>query len=395
MRKHQQKQILELLNTIQEAQSQGLYADCQDAAGGLIAYIESIAGAGTQAAALLAEHEKLLFRAHNGEVGEKVLRRHLIKIENCVRHDLKPDKTEMIFIPYKASMWDSLESIYLAAKDDPDCDAYVIPIPYFEKNPDGTFGDMKYEVAKYPDYVPITHWQSYDIAEQRPDAIFTHAPYDNGNIVTSVHPDFYCKRLKDFTDMLVYVPYFVNADADNINESFIVNAGTAYADKVIVESEAVRQTYIRTIREYEKANNMRGVFGNYAEKILALGSPKIDKVLSTKREDCPLPEEWARLTKSWQGSGKQVLLYNTSVSGLLYWNEEYLKKIQQVLDKYKDDEYFRLWWRPHPLFMSTLASMCPELLPEYEQVVKEYREQGYGIYDDTPDLHRAIAWSDA
>ena len=39
--------------------------------------------------------------------------------------------------------------------------------------------------------------------------------------------------------------------------------------------------------------------------------------------------------------------------------------------------------------------MRPELLQEYEQIVMEYRQENWGIYDDTPDLHRAIAWSDA
>ena len=42
---------------------------------------------------------------------------------------------EAIFLPYKASMWDSLESVWKAADADPECDAYVIPIPYYDKNP--------------------------------------------------------------------------------------------------------------------------------------------------------------------------------------------------------------------------------------------------------------------
>jgi hypothetical protein len=48
MRKHQQRQILELLQTIDQAQSMGLYADCQRGAQGAVEFIERIAGEGTQ-----------------------------------------------------------------------------------------------------------------------------------------------------------------------------------------------------------------------------------------------------------------------------------------------------------------------------------------------------------
>ena len=32
-------------------------------------------------------------------------------------------------------MWDSLESVWQAADADPDCDAYVVPIPYYDTPP--------------------------------------------------------------------------------------------------------------------------------------------------------------------------------------------------------------------------------------------------------------------
>ncbi|BBF45236.1 hypothetical protein lbkm_3998 [Lachnospiraceae bacterium KM106-2] len=36
-----------------------------------------------------------------------------------------------LFLPYNASMWESLESIWKAARDDPNYDVYVIQIPLF------------------------------------------------------------------------------------------------------------------------------------------------------------------------------------------------------------------------------------------------------------------------
>ena len=157
MRKHQQRQILELLQTIDQAQSMGLYADCQRGAQGLVEFIEHIEGEGTQTVALLVEYYELLFRADKGEIGEKPLREHLVQVGNSVRSELKPDKIEIVLLSYNASMADSIESIYLAAKADPDCDAYWILILYFERKSDGSFGTMHYEGADhYSDDIKCT-----------------------------------------------------------------------------------------------------------------------------------------------------------------------------------------------------------------------------------------------
>ena len=384
MRKHQQKQILDLLKMIDEAQTDGQYADCQEGAIGIGEFIEQIEGEGTQTVALLEEYCELLFKASNGESGEKQLRRHMIKIENSVKNELKPSRIEMAFLSYKASMSDSLESIYLTAKEDPSCDAYWIPIPYYDRNPDGSFGTMHYEGPEcYGESFECTSWREYDLETRCPDAIFTFNPYDEGNYVTSVHPNFYCKRLRELTDMLVYVPYFVVAG--DVPEHFCTVAGCLYAQKVIVQSEKIRDTYIRVFKE---AYGDR--FGKPEEKFVALGSPKFDKVISSKREDFVLPKEWAKII-----AGKKAVFYNTSVTSILQGNEQYLEKLRHVLADFQDHEEIALWWRPHPLNEATYSSMRPHLLDEYMKTVADYKREGWGIYDDTPNLHRALAWTDA
>ena len=67
----------------------------------------------------------------------KNIRNLLKEIKNSILYDINDSKKEVVFLPYKASMWDSLESVWKAADEDPECDAYVIPIPYYDKNPDG------------------------------------------------------------------------------------------------------------------------------------------------------------------------------------------------------------------------------------------------------------------
>lgn len=54
-----------------------------------------------------------------------------------------------------------------------------------------------------------------------------------------------------------------------------------------------------------------------------------------------------------------------------------------------------LLWRPHPLIQATIESMRPGLWKEYKELVSKYRQEGWGIYDDSPDVDRAVVISDA
>ena len=94
-------------------------------------------------------------------------------------------KKEMVFLPYKASMWDSLESVWRAAYEDREnCLAYVIPIPYCDRNPDGTAKEWHCERDLFPKDVPTLDWQEVDLKAMHPDVIFYHYPYDNCNHLT-------------------------------------------------------------------------------------------------------------------------------------------------------------------------------------------------------------------
>ncbi|MCL2204066.1 MAG: CDP-glycerol glycerophosphotransferase family protein [Defluviitaleaceae bacterium] len=383
MRKHQNRQILDLLETIEQAQSARLYASCQEGALSLCDFIDSIMGEGTEAVDLLMKHCEFLFKANNGELDEKNLRKHFIKVSNHIRHHLKPSKTEMVFISYKASMSDSLETIYLAAKADPNCNAIWLPVPYLEFNSDGSISKTIYEGQEcYPPHMECIDWQLYDIEARRPDAIFTFNPYDGGNVVTSIHPNFYCERLRNLTDMLVYVPYFVVSD--HLLAHFATPPGCAFAHRVIIQSDTIRDQYI----EYF-TNAYGNNFGKPEDKFVTMGSPKLDKVVNAKREDFTLPETWRDLI-----GNKKVIFYNSSIGSVLTYNELYLQKLQHVLKTFQNRNDIVLWWRPHPLNKATYKSMRPQLISVYEKLVNDYIKDGWGIYDDTPDLHRAIAWTD-
>jgi len=294
MRKHQQKQILELLGTLKSLQEAELFADCQDGAIAVGEFIEELEGEGTQTVTMLEEYCELLYKASIGETGKNALAKGLLRIENSVKNELKSTRFEVVFLSYKASMSDSIESIYTVAKDDPNCDAFWIPVPYYDCKPDGTFGTMHYEGAEYyKDSIECTDWREYDIEARRPDAIITFMPYDELGHVTSIHPDFYCMRLREFTELLVYVPYFVTGD--EIAQPYTKCPGVMYSHLIAVQSESIRQCFIRDYKELEKLGYSREVYGAPEDKFVVLGSPKFDAVINAKREDFSLPEAWQKL----------------------------------------------------------------------------------------------------
>ncbi len=333
----------------------------------------------------------------------KKVRKQLTEIQNRIQNEMPDDRKEVVFLPYKASMWDSLESVWKAVAADENTDAYVIPIPYYDRNPGGDFGEEHYEGDLYPEYVPITHYNEYDFQGRRPDAIYIHNPYDGGNYVTSVHPFFYSKNLKKFTDKLIYIPYFILGEIDPENQSavenmkhFCITPGVFHADKIIVQSENMKKNYVNVLTDFMKEESGKDTREYWEKKILGLGSPKMDKVMAVRKEDVSAPKEWLKVIEKEDGSWKKIIFYNTSVQALLDHNEKMIRKIKDVLQVFKEyQDEIALLWRPHPLMEATMKSIRPGLWEEYKEIVDTYRAEGWGIYDDTAELDRAIVLSDA
>lgn len=382
-----------------------LLEDCQNLAIALGTRIEKLHGEGTHVVSALEEYCEDIYQLGE-QLQETELYSKLCETVFRVKDEFVsefPDKLEVVFLPYKAAMWDSLESVWMAARDDENCEAYVIPIPYYTLDAQHNFKDFYYEGNQYPDYVPITDYQEYDLELHHPDKIYVHNPYDKFNTVTSVAPEFYLKKIKNYTEQLIYIPYFVLNEIDPNNQMaidgmkhFCFLPGTVYADQVILQSEDMRTIYVN---EFIKASKERGLDVDrelVEKKFLGLGSPKFDKVLNTRKEDVEIPEDWLKVIQKSDGSWKKIIFYNTSVTAFLQNSEQMLDKIRDSLQVFrKNQSEIALLWRPHPLMISTMESMRPELLAEYKKIVQAYKADGWGIYDESTDLDRAIAISDA
>ena len=175
---------------------------------------------------------------------------------------------------------------------------------------------------------------------------------------------------------------------------FCINEAVNNADKVIVQSEDMRQVYIKVLTE--ESGGSKEARAYWEKKIDGSGSPKVDKVLRTKKEDLEIPEEWMKIIRKPDGSFKKIVFYNTSVTALLQHDEQMLTKMRDVFQIFREKrDEVTLLWRPHPLIKATLESMRSQLCIEYDELVRKYKEEGWGIYDDTSDVDRAVVLSDA
>ena len=275
---------------------------------------------------------------------------------------------EVVFMPYNASMWDSLHTIWAAAQADPRVEAVVVPIPYADRLPDGSAGAWHVHTNDLPPEVPVTAYAEFDLQGTHPDVIYVHNPYDGNNRVTSVAPQFYSAELRPHTDMLVYVPYYVSATAPG--EHLYRSPSFELFDKVIVQSEEIDQPVI------DKWSS---------NKVVPLGSPKFDYVRTL---GSPPPPEWTERT-----NGRTVLLQVTSIVGLLgppADRQAVMRKLNEVLDVVEASEDLMLWWRPHPLERATVTSMVPDIEPLYTAYEERATRSGRVMVDTSSDLQRAI-----
>ncbi len=418
MRKIQKRKALELIGTFHgmhmEIQKRlrrketelvlSLLAQCQEGALHLGNFIEETEGEGFITVGYIAGYCELVYQFYkelelckdvNANKIYKALRRELLKIETSIKNDIA-EHLEMVFLPYKSSMWDSLESVWRAADEDPECAAYVVPIPYFEKNAQGELATEHYEGDQFPEYVPVIDYRNFVLSERRPDVVFIHNPYDQYNYVTSVHPDYYIPELKKHAEKVVYIPYYVSPEAapespevQKQKEGFVMTSGVLQSDMVFLQSENMKRLYINILEK-----NFPDVKRDYWEKkIFGTGSPKLDRVYEIKRDDSKLSAWWHSLIYDETGTRRKVIFYNTSVSDLLN-QENMMEKIADTLAFFEKNKECVLWWRPHPLYESTLASMRPNLMETYQKIVKDFKAKGYGIFDEGEDLEWAIAESD-
>ncbi len=280
---------------------------------------------------------------------------------------------EVVFLPYSASMWDSMASVYNAYKQKPNYTCIVVPIPYktFDRQ-SNTWKDC-YEKDDFPPEINAVHYSEYSLEKNAPEAAFIHNPYDGSNYVTRVYKEYYSENIKRNVGILVYIPYYVTTG--ELQEEHLGLSAYKHADYIIVQSKSIKEQFKPT---------------PFYEKVLALGSPKLDAVVEICEKGGIVPQEWRETLQ-----GKKALMLNTTIGSFLTHGEFVLNKLQAVFEYMKNEQGVLIIWRPHPLLGATIDSMRPQLRSRYDDLVNFFTDENIGILDTTPDITNTIAICDA
>lgn len=304
------------------------------------------------------------------------LEQQIQQIKECIRTGMN-EKIEIVFLPYKSSMWDSMESVWRATKQDENCICSVVPIPYFELNGNGIPPTLCYEGDNFPNDVPIVQYSLYDIKKHHPDIIYFHNPYDGYNYVTQVEETYFSSNLSKYTNMLVYIPYFVAGAYSNVKnaEAICLTPGSKNANRVIVQSELHKELFVK--------------LGLEQDKIVALGSPKFDATLRANVKYLKIPKGWGTICKS-----KKIFLWNTSLDNMLN-EKEWFEQTAHIVEAFLGNDDCSLIWRPHPLMEATIKSMRPQYISRYHDLKEKIYSMGNAVIDEESDAYPAISVSDA
>lgn len=181
----------------------------QEAAITLGTSLDSLIGEGSTTVKLLEQYCELLWncsiaqRLEDGVALAEILCEAVGLINENFLRDTRRQKTILLF-PMKANDWPLFEPYWQEAKQNGD-KVFVIPVPYFEKKYDGTFGEEHYEGENFPEGIDITRYEEYNYKGKLADLIVVRDNYNDKQVFYNVHPFYYIENIEQYAKEVVAV----------------------------------------------------------------------------------------------------------------------------------------------------------------------------------------------
>ena len=269
------------------------------------------------------------------------------KIKDKICELYRSDNFTIAFLPYKRSMWNSMESVYEECVKS-GIKTYVCPLPYLRKTQDGEYLDK--DEFEYGTDIML-------LPELKTDFIVIHYPYDGKNKVTGMIPKYYTQELKQY-GQVIYIPY----SCTNMR-MLRVQPGIANVDYAFLGSEAEAESFVSEWAEM-------GV--DFKGRVFGLGSPKMDAI-----------------KKISHGSATVIL---NSLAPFLYEPFERINKYKKIMIE-ETAKGRRVIFRPHPLLRQTIQSMRPDTESEYTKLL--IFAEGLGVeVDESENLEATLGRAD-
>ena len=279
------------------------------------------------------------------------------------------NRRSVLFLPVKAKHFGSMRMAYEMETATPDTDVYVMPLPYYYKEYDGSFKDeMHIDTEEFiKANIPVTDYSRFDLSLLCPEKIYINSAYDEYNMAVSVDTRFYARIVKKYTEKLIYIPYFKLMEFDRANypcwynmQYYCTVPGVVMADKVYVQSENTRKAYIDKLNEW---------VGD--EQYTDIWEQKID----VYNESC---EEHSEDELRDAGS-KKTIVWFVSAGSLAEFGDRYIEKAYRNLDVFAlSKDKLKVLLISEPFLDEMIKTYSDELYKKWTGFIDEFNRSGIG-----------------
>ena len=296
---------------------------------------------------MAADRLKVALEKLDSRIGEELLKRRSV-----------------VFFPVGAKQWKGFEQAFARESKRDDTDIYIVPLPVLFKDIYGRVTASEDEIraaAGREDYPVglVTHpWENFDVRTLRPDTIYIQDPYDGENPCLTVPSGYYALKLKDCTDELIFIPAFETGEftKEDINDIYNMKhyaaaPGVICADRVLLQSENIRQLYIDRLTEFA------------GEKTHALWESKLETaewLYAKGDEDAPV-----------KGKQEKKLLYVIGLNELSEHKQDIAERVKDRLELFREhSEGIEVTVRLFPKDKSLWDKVDRELTNEIDSLIE-------------------------
>ncbi len=279
------------------------------------------------------------------------------------------NRRSVLFLPVKAKHFSSMRMAYEMEAATPDTDVYVMPLPYYYKEYDGSFKDeMHIDTEEFiKANIPVTDYSRFDLSLLCPEKIYINSAYDEYNMAVSVDTRFYARNVKKYTEKLIYIPYFKLMEFDRANypcwynmQYYCTVPGVVMADKVYVQSENTRKVYIDKLNEW---------VGD--EKYTEIWEQKIDVYDDGFEEHS---EDELR-----DAGSKKTIVWFVSAGSLAEFGDRYIEKAYRNLDVFAlSKDKLKVLLISEPFLDEMIKTYSDELYKKWTGFIDEFNRSGIG-----------------
>lgn len=394
-----------------------LCGNAQDLAVEIGNLTESVKGEGNKAVGCLEQLCERIFEVYESVINEdendfsgvdaqviRNLQDALKSVQSAVKKYVTGRK-DVVFLPASAKHFAYMKTMYDRAVSDENTDVYVIPVPFYYKNYDGSLRDIQYDLSEYEKmfetieridgrlpFKPDMHdYREVNLQLMHPDMIVIATPFDEWDTIVSVDPKFYSSKLKNYTSDLVLVQHFKVTEfkkenwPEYHNMKYYVNMpGVINANRVLVQDEWMKNLYVSKLMEFipDADDDLR----HSLEVTITPDSVIFEEADALLSEEiaADYPKEWSTILEN-KGK-KKIVLYVTGLSEIDERGMDAIEKIKRNLQTFSEakDSIILLWQLQNPI-EEFATKLDKNVADELMDIIDNCRKVDYILIDNCCD----------